>query len=460
MAPDHVRPPLPVPDVWALPEDGGRSGGRSTEWRQFFLAPALEDLIGLALVNNRDLRMAIGRVEVVRSQYRIQRADLFPQLTAGADFSRTRTPADLSFTGKPLLSNSFSASVSVGWELDLWGRVRSLNDAALDSWLATDEGRRAVALSLIAEVANDWLLGRELDERITLAERTIGNRQESVRIARRRYEVGAAPRIDLTQADTLLGQAESALVALEQQREQTRNALAVLVGAPVGSDVVALSAVEDSVVRNLSPGLPSDLLMDRPDIRAAEDRLRATEANIGAARAAFFPRISLTGDYGTASAALDGLFKGGSSAWSLGAGLSAPLFDGGRLQGDLAETKALREVAVADYERTVQVAFRDVADALAARRWLGQQVAAQLRTLAALSERARLSDLRYHNGASPYLEVLDAQRDLFAAEQALVETRRARLSSEVNLYAALGGGPDDPSAVGTATNQEKDGDVK
>ncbi|MDR3436730.1 efflux transporter outer membrane subunit [Telmatospirillum sp.] len=457
MAPDHVRPAMPVPDAWALPDHGVTDAARPARWQQFFRSPALVGTIETALDNNRDLRVAIQRVELARSQYRIKRADLFPQVNVGTDLTRTRTPADLSYTGKTAIANNFSAEVSASWEVDLWGRVRNLNAAALESWLSTDEARRAVALNLIAEVANTWLAGRELDERIALAERTIGSRRESARIARRRYEVGAAPRLDLTQAEALLGQAESALITLEQRREQNRNALALLVGAPVGVEVVALSSVEDAVVRDLPAGLPSDLLTERPDIRGAENRLRVAEANIGAARAAFFPRIALTGDYGTASEALDGLFAPGSGTWTIASSVAAPLFDGGRLRGNLASAKAEQASAVADYERTVQTAFRDVADALAARRWLGQQVEAERRTLKALGARAHLSDLRYLNGAANYLEVLDAQRDLFATEQALVETERARLSSEVNLYAALGGGRDDPSRSTEVAPQETNG---
>jgi len=446
LAPDPVRPLLPVPDSWTAADRGTVAAARPARWQSFFRPPALTELITLALENNRDLRMATQRVEAARSRYRIQRADLFPRLDGSAEGSRTKTPADLSYTGNSMITNAFNASIGARWELDLWGRIRNLETAALESWLASDEARRAVALSLIGDVAHRWLVGRELDERIALAERTLDSRRDSARIVRRRYEVGAAPRIDLTQAETLLGQADSARIVLEQQREQTLNALALLVGAPVGNEMLALSSVEESVLRDLPPGLPSDLLADRPDIRGAENRLRATEANIGAARAAFFPRIALTGTYGTASAALDGLFLGGSSAWTLAGNLSIPLFEGGRLLGGLEEAKAQRASAVADYERTVQMAFRDVADALAARRWLGQQVEAQRQTLAALNERSRLSALRYLHGAATYLEVLEAQRDLFATEQALVETRRARLSSEVNLYAALGGGADDPSA--------------
>nr|WP_294501071.1 efflux transporter outer membrane subunit [uncultured Rhodopila sp.] len=446
LAPKHVRPPMPVPVAWTVADRDTADAARPADWRQFFLAPALQKIIASSLNNNRDLRIAIWRVEVARSQYRGQRAELFPQINAGAAGLRDQTPAFLSATGQSSTGNLFGGLLDVSWEIDLWGRVRNLNAAALDTWLATREARGAITLSLIAEVANTWLAERELDERIALARQTIDSRRESARIARRRFEVGAAARIDLTQAETLLGQAESALITLEQQREKTRNALAVLTGMQSGDETTKLSAVEDAaVMRDLPPGLPSGLLTQRPDIRGAEDRLRATEANIGAARAAFFPRISLIGDYGTASTALDSLFAAGSGLWILGGSAVAPVFDGGHLLGNLAGAKAHRGMAVADYERTVQAAFRDVADALAARRWLGLQIETQRRTLAALNERARLAGERYRTGAATYLEVLDSQRDLFAAEQALVETRRFRLSTEVNLFAALGGGQDDPS---------------
>ena len=439
---------MPVPDAWAAQDQAVVGQARPAEWRQFFRAPALTALIEAALGNNRDLRIAVWRVEVARSQYRSQRADRFPHVNVGATALRTQIPASLSVTGETYTANLYGGIIGASWDIDLWGRVRNLDAAALDNWMATQEGRRSITLCLIAEVANNWLTARELDERIALADRTVTSRRDSARIARRRFEVGAAPRIDQTQADTLLGEAESASIALEQQREATRNALAALVGQPLQTESGALSAVQDTaIVRDLQPGLPSSLLVQRPDIRAAEDRLRAAEANIGAARAAFFPRISLLGDYGTASTALENLFMGSGTAWIFATSAMAPIFDGGRLRGNLDGAKAERAIAVADYERAVQTAFRDVSNVLAARRWLGLQVAAETRTLEALTDRARLASLRYANGATTYLEVLNAQRDLFAAEQALVETRRTRLSSEVNLFAALGGGADDPSAA-------------
>lgn len=449
LAPDHERPPLPVPKNWATPADRNTMAAQRVEWRQFFRNASLQSLIQTALENNRDLRMAIARVELARSEYRVQRADLFPQLQGQAFPTRLREPGRILPRGQDITSNLFAGFLNSSWEVDLWGRIRNLDEAALDIWLASDEARRAVRLTLIAEVANTWLLSREFDERIALAYQTIETRRDSVRITRRRYETGYSPRIDLTQAESSLGQAESDASMLEREREQTHNALSVLLGMSAAEEKRPLSAVEGSLVPELPPGLPSDLLENRPDIREAEDRLRATEANIGSARAAFFPRIALFGEYGSASTALGDLFTNNTGAWIYGAAATQPLFEGGRLTGNLSAAKAQRKIAIADYERTVQTAFRDVADALAARRWLAKQIEAQQRTVAALTDRAHLADQRYRTGSAPYLEVLDAQRDLFAAQQELVATRRARLSSEVNLYAALGGGDEDPNPSST-----------
>lgn len=450
-APPHIRPAMPVPCVWPSPKDRTNEAAARLRWREFFRDPRLQAQIEIALCNNRDLHAAISRVELARSLYRVQRADLYPQVSGQAVPMRTKIPGVLLPTGKSVTARLFAGFLNASWEIDLWGRIRNLSDAGFNNWLATDEARRSVTLILIAEVANNWLMGRELDERIILAHKTINTRRESDRIARRRFEEGYSSRLDLTQADAQLGEAESALISLEQEREQTRNALAVLLGVPACNEVIPLSLVEDAVVRDLPPGLPCELLLQRPDIRGAEDRLRAQEANIGAARAAFFPRITLFGDYGIINASSNALFSGGSeSAWLYGANVVAPIFTGGRLLGNLAGAKAERAIAIAEYEKTVQTAFRDVSDALAARRWLRKQVTTQRQTLAALAERARLSDIRYRTGSSAFLEVLEAQRDLFDTEQTLTQTRRARLSSEINLYVAIGGGCEDPSACTVA----------
>ncbi len=444
LTPSYERPALPTAAVY--PGETGPTlvapGVEQLGWREFFTDVRLQELIARAIENNRDLRIAMERVNEARGLYGIQRADLLPNISAGVAGSRSRVPGDLSLTGGALTSEEYEATLFLSaWELDFWGRVRSLTAAALESYLATEEAQRAVYTSLIAQVANTYLLERELNELVGIAQRTLATREESYRIARRRYEVKAAARLDAVQAETLLNQARADLIALLRQRDLNRNALTLLVGVPaVDLETQPLAQIEPGFVREISAGLPSDLLLNRPDVLAAEHRLKAANADIGAARAAFFPRIVLTGDFGMASDELDGLFGSGSEVWSFAPSLTLPIFEGGRNRANLDVSQARRNQAVADYERTIQGAFREVADALADRYWLTEQVAAQQATLAAQTERTRLAELRYESGAAPYLEVLDAERDRFAAEQALVQVRRALLSSSVNLYAALGGG--------------------
>ncbi|MFA5180005.1 MAG: efflux transporter outer membrane subunit [Syntrophales bacterium] len=445
LTPSYQRPALPTAVYYPGVKGAATQTTLAIEqlgWREFFTDAGLRELILQALENNRDLRIAMQRVVEARGLYGIQRADQLPSISAGAMASRSRVPADLSPTGSAMTSDQYQATLNLStWELDFWGRVRSLTAAALESYLATEEARRAVAISLVAQVANTYLIERELDERTVIAQQTLATREDSYRIARRRYEVGSASKLDAVQAETLLNQARADRAALLRLRDQNHNALTLLVGAPiVAVETRPLSRIESGFMGEIVVGLPSDLLIDRPDVLAAEHRLQAANANIGAARAAFFPRIVLIGNLGTASVELSGLFGGGSGIWSFSPSLTLPIFDAGRNLANLDVSKARRNLAVADYERTIQGAFREVADALAERRWLTEQVAAQQATLAAQTERTRLAWLRYQNGAAPYLEVLDAERDRFVAEQALVQVRRALLSSSVNLYAALGGG--------------------
>jgi multidrug efflux system outer membrane protein len=443
LSPFYEQPALPTAASYPGVNDTATQASPGIEqfgWREFFTDVRLQELIVQALENNRDLRIAIERVEEARGLYGIQRADRLPGISAGAMGGRTQIPSDLSPTGSAMTSDIYLATLFSTWELDFWGRVRSLTAAAMESYLATEEARRAIVISLVAQVANTYLLEQELDERIAIAQQTLATRGDSYRIARRRYEVGYASKLDAVQAETLLNQARADLTVLMRQRDQNRNALTLLVGVPiVAFETQPLSMIGPGFVREISSGLPSDLLINRPDIMAAEHRLKAATANIGAARAAFFPRIMLTGSLGTVSTDLSGLFGSGSGLWSFAPILTLPIFDGGRNRANLEVSEARRNLAVADYERTIQVAFREVADALAERRWLTEQLAAQQATLAAQTERTRLAGLRYQNGAAPYLEVLDAERDRFAAEQALVQVRRALIGSSVNLYAALGG---------------------
>jgi multidrug efflux system outer membrane protein len=443
LAPDYHRPALPVPATYAAGDSGAAAATAAADigWQTYFPDPVLQGLIATALDNNRDLRNALLRVEEARALYGIQRADQFPTIGAQADGSRSRVPGDLNLTGQPQVASQYQVGLGMAsWELDFWGRVRNLKDAALQNYLASDAAARAATLSLVVEVADSYLSLRELDERLALTRETIASREESLRIFRRRYEVGAISKLDLTQVETLWQQAKALGADLEQARAEQAHALELLLGAPLDLPGMPPRLDDSAVMLDLPPGLPSELLVNRPDIVAAEHRLRASNANIGAARAAFLPSITLTGAFGTASAELDGLFAGGSRAWNFAPSISLPLFDAGRRSAAVDLAEARRDQAVASYEQTIQTAFKDVSDALSARRWLAEQVDVLRATVAAQSERARLAQLRYDHGASPYLEVLDAQRDLLAAQQKLAQTRRALLSSRVRLYAALGGG--------------------
>ena len=447
MAPPYAPPPLPVAAQYPETDPAGAHAA-DIAWQAYFADARLQALIAQALASNRDIRIAALRVEEARAAYGIQRAEQFPTIALGASGSRARVPGDLSVTGRPMTSAQYQTGLNVSaWELDFWGRVRSLKDSALQTLLASDEARRAVGVALVAQVANGYLSLRELDERVALARATVDSRAESLRIFTRRFEVGSISKLDLTQVETLLSQALSLSAQLEQARAVQAHALAQLVGGPVDLTPDARRFDDASVLQPLHAGLPSALLTQRPDLVAAEHQLRAAQANIGAARAAFFPTISLTAAYGTASAELSGLFDSGSGAWNFAPRLVLPIFDAGRIRANMDLAEVRRDVAVANYEKSVQGAFREVADALSNRRWLALQVDIGKTTLAAQSERARLAKLRYDNGAAPYLEVLDAQRDLLTVEQQLVQTRRALLSSQVSLYAALGGGAPVASAA-------------
>ncbi|WDA35204.1 efflux transporter outer membrane subunit [Sphingobium sp. YC-XJ3] len=439
-APPHVRPAQPVPSSYSGETAAGPSVAR-IGWHDFFREDHLRALIMAALENNRDVRIATARVAEARAAWRIEGAALYPELNGVGTGTRGRSIINLPGLGTQSYDiKQITAQLSASWELDFWGRLRNLRDAARNQYLATEEARRAVATDLIAQVANGYLLERDYEERVAIARRTIATREESLRIMRRRYEVGSGSKLEMTQAQMLLAQAQSTLQGLDQDREINRNALALLVGGPVEIPPGPLGLAEAAPQVDLPPGLPSELLSYRPDVVAAEYRLRAADANIGAARAAFFPNITLTGAFGTASADLDGLFGDGSRSWSFTPTITQPLFNAGRLAANLDVAKARQVEAVADYEKTIQSAFRDVSDALVRRRQLALQIETTRTVLEALRERARLAQLRFDNGRSAYLEVLDAQRDLFDTEQALVQLRRAHLAAAIALYAALGGG--------------------
>lgn len=440
LVPPYATPALPVAPVYSGNNVPTTSAGDTPAWQSYFADPQLQALVTQALEHNRDIRATALRVAEARAAYGIQQADLLPTLAGQAGMDRARVPGDLNLTGRPLLGNQYQVGLGVAsWEIDFWGRVRSLRDAALENYLATEAAQHAVTLGLIAQVANSYFTLCELDERLALARQSSTSRQESLRIFTRRVEVGSASRLGLTQMQTLLTQAQALVAQLELARAQQANALVLLAGAGVALDPAA-HRLDTQNLPPLRTGLPSDLLTRRPDIIAAEHQLRAAHAQIGAARAAFFPRIALTGSLGTASAELGGLFDSGSAAWTFSPSISVPIFSGGRLRSNLTLAEVRRDLAVVNYEKTIQAAFRDVSDALAAQQWLERQRSIAEEALAVQTERARLSQLRYDHGASTFLDVLDAQRDLLVAQQQAVQAHRAQLSNQVALYVALGGG--------------------
>ncbi|MEC5163708.1 efflux transporter outer membrane subunit [Janthinobacterium sp. CG_S6] len=450
LAPPYQRPDAPVAPAYpaAGPElAGAGASAADIGWRGFFSDPRLRQLIAAALEHNRDLRTAALRIEEARAQYGLASAERLPTLNAALGATRARAPAALGQNGRAGVGERFDAGLSMpAFELDYLGRVRSLGQAALSLYLATEEARQAAHLAVVAETAKAYFTERALAEQYALAAQTLAGRERTFELTRRRLEAGAASRLDLRQNETLYQGARATALTLARQRAQAENALTLLVGqapAATPTTVPAGAAPDDAALdamNALPAGLPSELLARRPDIRAAELRLKAANANIGAARAAFFPRLSLTAALGSASPAFSGLFDSGSGNWSFAPQLLLPIFDGGRNRANLSLADTRKNIAVADYEKTIQVAFREVADALAARAYLGEQVAAQRAVREAQGERLALLQLRFDNGVASALDVLDAQRELFSAEQSLVQARLLRTTTAIDLYRALGGG--------------------
>jgi multidrug efflux system outer membrane protein len=442
LAPPHVRPPLAVPDTFdGFGAQAPAAPAAGMAWHDYFVDERLRVLIAQALARNHDVRVAVLRVAEARALHGIQRADSLPTIGVAFDATRARVPGDLNASGQSVVGNQMQFGVGfASWELDLWGRLRNLNEAALESYLGTEAAQRAVMLSVVAQVANGYLGLRELDERLVLARRTAASREASSRIFRRRFELGAASKLELTQVEVLSLQASALVTQLEQARAVESHAMTLLVDGAADLSPWAEPLNSGALFVALAPGVPSELLLNRPDIEAAEHALKAANASIGAARAYLFPRIELTGALGTASADLDALFHPQAYSWNLAPSVSLPLFDHGRNAAAVELSKVQRDQAAVRYEQTVHTAFRDVADALSARQWLGEQVDTMRATLAVQTERARLARLRYDSGAARYLEVLDAERDGLAAGQQLVQTQRAWLAAQVTLYAALGGG--------------------
>jgi multidrug efflux system outer membrane protein len=440
MAPKYERPAAPVAAEFPDAAASGVTSAPATDidWQAYFADARLKQLIDIALKNNRDLRVAVLNIEAARATYQIRRSDLFPTVNVGMNMQRQNYDVKELYT--------VGASVS-GYELDLWGRVRSLSDAALASYLGTEEARKSVQMSLVSQVAQLYytLLGDEAALKVT--RETLTTREDSFKLTKLKFDNGAASELDFRQSEALLENARASHALQTRLRAQDLNALALLLGQGVPTDLPGgLELTNQGLVAELPAGVPSEVLARRPDVRQAEQQLIAANANIGAARAAFFPRITLTANGGTASTELSGLFKSGTGVWSFTPSITLPIFDAGRNQANLDVAKVNREIAVAQYEKAVQTAFREVADALAGRANLDEQARATAAATAAEEARFKLADLRYRNGASSYLDVLDAQRSLYTAQLALVQVQTAQVQNRVALYKALGGGWTEPKA--------------
>ncbi|MDM0015238.1 efflux transporter outer membrane subunit [Variovorax sp. J22P168] len=448
LQPLYQRPPAPVaaryPAVIGEPSQvatPARPSAADTGWRDFFTDERLQQLVQMALRNNRDLRIAVLNVATVQAEFHIQRSEQFPQVTVDAQGARSRTPVSLVQSGKPVVAQSVTASVSVAWEVDLFGRLQSLSDAAFEQYLASAHARQAAEILLVSQVAKQYFAVLSLDEQLDVTRNTFEASSGALELVQRRFEVGTASDLDLSQAQTIVEQARGNEAEQVRLLAAARNALVLLLGQPLPStlpDPVPLAA--QALRDDLPAGLPSDLLAQRPDILEAEAQLRSYNADIGAARAAFFPRIALTGSFGSASSALGGLFGAGSGAWSFVPAMVAPIFDAGANRANLDAAKSREAVAVARYEKVIQIAFREVADGLAARTAFNEQLIAAQRLADAQARRVHIAQVRYESGLDGYLNVLSAQTDFYNASLTLVMVRERRLESLADLYRSLGGG--------------------
>jgi multidrug efflux system outer membrane protein len=476
MEPRYRAPPLPVAQQWPLPPttagaddsvplpaeaatSAGEAGTAASlaawdiGWRDFFVDPRLQQLIAQALANNRDLRVAVLNIQLARAQYRVQRANLFPAVNASGSYTKEKLPAVETGLPYSVTESFYQAGVGVSsFELDLFGRIRSLTHAALEQYLAQEQARRSAQLSLIAQIANAYLTLASDRELQHLAQDTLKSQEDSYTLTQKRHAIGAVSGLDLAQAQTTVESARADAARYDGNIAQDIDALSLLVGAPVDVQLLPPDFGADTIgIDTLPAGLPSTVLLRRPDVLQAEHLLRSANADIGAARAAFFPTISLTGSIGSASPALSGLFKSGTGSWSYMPQATLPLFQGGALIGNLSVARTNRDIAVAQYEKAIQSSFRDVADALALTLTLERQRQAQEALVAASKSSYDLSQQRYKTGTDSYLVVLDAQRSYYAAQQGLITTRLAQQNNRVTLYKALGGGWQERSRGTTAS---------
>ena len=449
MAPKYTRPEAPVPAAWpegpAYKENAANPRAKAVAeipWQEFFVDENLRKLVALALENNRDLRVAAINIEKSRAQYQIRRSDLMPKIDADASATYQRLAEDFSGLGIPLTIHQYNVGLGMSsYELDMFGRVRSLKDQALEQYFATGQGRRSVQISLVAEVAANYLALAADRERLKLAKDTLLSQQSSYQLVRSRYEVGISSALDLHQAQTSVDAARVDIARYTTFTAQDVNSLNLVVGSKVPAELLPSALSETlSALKDLPPGLPSDVLLSRPDILQAEHLLKGANANIGAARAAFFPRITLVSSVGFGSDQLSGLFESGSFVYTVAPRISLPIFQGGANRANLKVAEVDRDIAVAQYEKAIQTAFREVADALAQRGTIDDQLKAQQSLTDATAQSYGLSRARYEKGVDSYLNVLDSQRSLYAAQQNLIGVRLTRLTNLVTLYKVLGGG--------------------
>lgn len=446
LAPHYERPTPPVQSQWRQGEAAAQATDGSVDspavsqiaWQAFFRDARLQQVIALALENNRDLRVAVSNIEKARAQYRIQRAAQWPSIAV--DGGQTANGTDTG-SGDVAIGRQYTATVGFsGYELDLFGRVRSLKREALEAYLATEEAQRSTRLSLVAEVAGDWLTLAADIERLALAKKTLESQQASLKRNEARHAQGVVSGLDLAQARTSVENARIDVATYTTQVEQDRNALELVAGAPVPEALLPVEGTDTPVaLAEIPAGLESSLLLDRPDVLSAEHTLASANADIGAARAAFFPTITLTGSAGRGSEQLSDLFGGGTRLWSFAPRISVPIFNAGSLRASLKASEAQRDIAVATYEKTIQTAFREVADALAVRAGLRERLAAQQALVDTTARAYTLAGTRYRNGVDSQLAVLDAQRARYAAQQGLIGLRLVEASNRVTLYKALGG---------------------
>jgi multidrug efflux system outer membrane protein len=450
LIPKYEQPQAPVAAQWPTgaayrAEDVGAAGQQASEigWREFFTDPNLQRLIETALANNRDLRVSALNIERAQAMYRIRRADLLPTIGVGAGKTAQRVPGEMSATGQSMVTHQYSATVGLSnYEFDFFGRVRSLNEQALELYFATEEAWRSARISLVSEVANAYLTWLADRQRLQVAQETLKSQQQSYDLIKKRYDLGVVSELNLRQAQTSVEMARVDAASYTAWVARDENALSLLLGTSALPEWLAEDKMEDlGAVIHLTAGeIPSAVLQQRPDVLAAEHQLKAANANIGAARAAFFPTISLTTSIGTASTSLSGLFDGGSGVWSFVPQMSLPIFDSGRNLANLEVSETDRAIALAQYEKAIQSAFREVSDALAQRGTIDEQMAAQKALTEATTATFRLATVRYEKGVDSYLNVLDAQRAMYSANLGLVGIQLAKQMNQVALYKSLGGG--------------------